>query len=118
MIPTHLSTREVCQLALTHRLFVNSWCLRNDMNYFVKQGYGIKHAALFYADGVPVAVAVITSAADIQIFVRQKYRRQGIGRKLVEHMRKHAGEDGKRMDAGIGVKGSKSFWANTGVKMW
>jgi GNAT superfamily N-acetyltransferase len=118
MIPTNLSIRKICQLALTHRLFVNTWCLRSELETFVKYERGIRHAALYFDGETPVAVAIIGTSADVQIFVRQKYRRQGIGRKLVEHMRKHAGEDGARMDAGYGIKGSLRFWDAVGVPTW
>lgn len=116
MIPTNLTTKEVCSLALKHRLYVSGWCLHSELSNC--GGWGAREAAIYLSNGIPVGVAVIASGHDIQVFVRKSQRRKGIGRKLVEHMRAHFPAHANRMDGGYGIKGSLEFWKSTNVPLW
>jgi len=81
---------------------------------------GVKFAAVYELDGVPVGVTVITRYGDIQVFVRKSLRRKGIGSALIDYARKNADESYvKRMDAGTGLlSGSREFWRANNVRMY
>lgn len=110
--------KEAAQLAITHRLYVPQWDMRKRYMTFIERGHGLLHIALYYDGNTPIAAALITSSEDIQVFVRTNRRREGIGTKLVEHMKKEMGDRADRLDAGIGVEGSGQFWKVMNIKRW
>ena len=113
-----LPLKEAAELAISHRLYVPGWDMRSKLMYFIKYGYGLIHIALYYDGKTPVGCCFVTSGEDIQIFVRVSHRRQGIGTKFVQHMRKEMRGRADRLDAGKGVEGSGKFWAAMGIRRW
>jgi len=78
----------------------------------------IRKAALFFVEEKPVGVAIVTEYYDVQIFVRKAYRRQGIGRTLIKHLRKKMGRNASKLDAGKGNQASVHFWEALKMKRW
>jgi len=122
MIPK-LTNQEACKLALKHRLFVAGWMLNGQLHRGASRDSdrygGVLHAAVYLEGGVPVGVAVVTHYSDIQVFVRKSERRNGIGSKLVSHMKELMGASAGAMDAGTGlVKGSRQFWNANKIRMY
>lgn len=85
------------------------------------------YVGLHYADGVPVAVMVIqhkTTACKhwntlgVQIFVRSKYRRRGIGGALLSEFVDPHPTRIRKICASRGVKGSSEFWRANGIEPW
>lgn len=117
MIP-QISNQEACKLALKHRLYVSRWCLREQLVNGAQRDY-IKQAAVWVENDVAIGVAVITPFGDVQAFVRKSRRREGIGSKLIEEMKRREGDKASRMDAGIGLKkGSRDFWEANNIKLY
>lgn len=81
---------------------------------------GVKYAAVYQESGLPIAVVVVTRFDDIQIFVRKSKRRQGIGSKLIAHVRATLDKSIlDRMDAGTGLlHGSREFWRANNVRLY
>jgi len=106
-----LSTAQKAKLALTHRLFVNGWMLREELLYAVDYPklYDIK---LEYKNKKPVAVALLTKSDGlVSVFVRKEWRRKGLGTKLVNRF------GDKVKCAGYGVIGSENFYKKLGVQV-
>lgn len=118
MIP-QLSNQKACRLALSHRLFVAGWTLNEYLHHGVKDDGGVQHAAVYMDGDTPIAVALVTRFNDIHVFVRKSRRREGVGSKLVAHMKQCMGDMVSKLDAGIGLqRGSQQFWDANKVKLW
>ena len=65
----------------------------------------------------PPALAIPTSKG-IASVVRVSHRRQGIGTKFVQHMKKEMRDRHVFLDAGEGVEGSGKFWKAMGIRRW
>lgn len=101
-------------IALKNRLYVPKahWNLNKYLNA-IKRGQrknGVSVSIAFDDDNRAVGVAIQMGDGETQSFVRKDMRRQGIGTKLVDPLRK----DG--WWAGVGVDGSMNFWKNVGCK--
>jgi GNAT superfamily N-acetyltransferase len=117
MIPK-ITNKEACELALKHRLYVSRWNLHHELSIGAKYDR-VKQAAVWVENGIPLGVAVITMFGDVQAFVRKSRRREGIGSKLIDEMKRREGKDASKMDAGIGLKkGSEDFWRANNIKMY
>lgn len=106
-----LNTPQKAQLAISNRLFVNGWTLREDLMQAVKwpAEYDVK---LEYRKGKPIAVALLRKCDGlISIFVRKNCRRKGIGTKLIKRFKD------KVNHAGYGVVGSREFYASLNVRV-
>lgn len=94
------------KIALSNRLYVSGWCLNEDLHEILKSQNEKSVVELYYKDDVPVGVAVYHRSL-IQVFVRAKFRRMGIGTKLINQVKRKV----KKLDGhGTGVKGSDEFW--------
>ena len=100
----------LCKIALYARLFVNGWALNSIMHTILRGGHRGSIVALAWLDEAPVGVAVSTTNGVLQVFVRKKYRRQGIGSKLVNAVKR------EKDVADEGIKGSGVFWDSVGVE--
>ena len=120
MIDTTLSIKDICTLALKHRLYVPGWSMHDFYTDFLEgESSCIKHATMYFVDGVPVGVAFVQRNLSMQCFVRKSMRRQQIGSKLVDFLREEVNsEDRWRLDAGIGVKAySGKFWKSNNIAL-
>lgn len=100
-------------IALASKLYVrgDGWTLRGDLEQFRPKRDFI---ALAKADGVPVGVCVALREGWISVYVREKFRRKGIGSELIKRTKalySQAGNDPGELSAGDGVRGSRAFWA-------
>lgn len=77
--------QELCQEALSARLFVNGWYLRQILIPECK--HTKKKISVAYDDDKPIGVAILINYYNqelVMTFVRKVYRRQGIGSRLVK----------------------------------
>ena len=106
-----LERKEMAQLALSNRLFVSGWNLNSELNLLRKNGDSHK-IALLYIKGMlyPVAVVLLSknSVKKIEIFVKKKYRRKGIGFTLAKTVIDHFKL--KEFKYEFGIYGSEYFW--------
>jgi GNAT superfamily N-acetyltransferase len=117
--PGNFETSERALLALKHRLYVNGWRMYGSLMSasLYPELYWIE---LHYEDGVPVA-ALLTrhmisarrkyKRLTIQLFVRKKHRRCGIGTSLINRI-----TDERVKVAGIGIRNSNHFWRKMDVR--
>lgn len=124
---TGVRLAEAARLILSHRLYVNGWCMRGDAQRIVKEvrelaenAPSIRNAAiaLEFQDGVPVA-ACMQNMNHVQVFVRSKYRRKGIGSQLVSAVTAEGEKFGLYRYSpygGEGVKGSWDFWRSVNLE--
>lgn len=120
MIDTTLSIKDICTLALKHRLYVPGWSMHDYFTWYLNgSDHRIKHAAMYFVDGIPVGVAFVQGSLSMQCFVRKSMRRQQIGSKLIDYLREEVNsEDRWLLDAGIGVKAySGKFWKSNSIKI-
>lgn len=94
------------KIALSNRLFVNGWCLNEDLHDIIDKDCKHSIVELHYDGDKPVGVAVY-HAHYIQVFVRAKYRRSGIGSQLVEKIKNKVP---RIKNHGTGIVGSDEFW--------
>lgn len=98
---------KVCSTALKHRLFVNTWCLRDDLRYFKDDptlGVGRLKIALAYHNKDPIGI-IFSDRGQVSAFVRKSFRRQGVASNGIlfgQFQIERCGE---------GIKGSYEFWA-------
>lgn len=97
--------------AFSARLYVNGWCLRA----LLKRACRIPDDAILtismaYADDKPIGVAVrpMNRGEAIWVFVREKYRRNGIGKQLVNNIIEF--DDMVEFTHGRGATRTHSFW--------
>lgn len=112
----HISDKRICDMVLSKRLHLNDgeiqYCLHGRKNSTNK-------IAIAWHKGEPIGVAITTTSVSffakkcIMAYVRGKYKRQGIGSRLVKRLEPngHKGwiesdTDKKRID----------FWNKNGVK--
>ena len=74
--------KTLAQESISARLFVNGWHLRS----VLKGKYPIKRISVAYDDSTPIGCAVLSETYKdfIMVFVRKKYRRLGIGSRLIK----------------------------------
>lgn len=99
--------------AMRARLYVPGWTLSICLNE-IEQSIGSRKTSICvaYIDGVPVAVCVseewyTPGVPNVAVFVRKKYRRLGIGTKLIKRV---VGAKAK-FDYQRGAQGSAEFFA-------
>lgn len=104
-----LTTSQKAALALSNRLFINSWTLREDLMWAVEhpRQYTIE---LEFVNKRPVGVALLDKRDGlVSIFVRKKYRRNGVGTKLINKLKNSIKK------AGYGIVGSDKFFNKVGI---
>lgn len=94
--------------ALSHRLFVNGWLLREYL-VDIKNLKIAAYIALAYNENqVPIGVAITRRVGGFtMVFVRKKYRKQEVGTALVMRLKKENPRIGLWFSEGI--KGSNKF---------
>jgi Acetyltransferase (GNAT) domain len=83
---------EGCKIALKNRLFVNGWTLRDFLWDIVYSPKAFKKSkiCLAYYNEIPIGVCLKIKHKnndELMVFVRKRYRKNGIGRKLVSIMK-------------------------------
>lgn len=104
-----MKTSQKAALALSNRLFVNSWTLREDLMWAVEHPnqYTIK---LEFVNKCPVGIALLDKRDGlVSIFVRKEYRRKGLGTKLINKLKNNIKK------AGYGIVGSDKFFNKVGI---
>lgn len=110
------SPYNLAQIALTNKLFVPNFSLKESLRCFIYQGSLRKTAYANYkikvlADGeefIGVAVYDPTDTYTVQAYVKPTYRKKGYGSLLVNEVVKDLSVD--EIKVGKGIKGSLSFW--------
>ena len=77
---SNTQTVEFAKLALKNRLFVSTWALNSILNKAIRYPDLFKIAIT----SPPIAVAVLEQETFLSVFVRKKFRRQGIATKLLD----------------------------------
>jgi len=70
---------EFAKLALKHRLFVSQWAL----NSILKKATRQPDLFIIAITSPPIAVAVLEQGTFLSVFVRKKFRKQGIATNLL-----------------------------------
>lgn len=109
------SAKELADIALKHRLYVSGWRL-TEILQDIRKGRLEANVAIAYDQGVPIGVSILLeeyrdNMDHIQVFVRKSYRRNGIGKKLVNRLCKQKGN----VYAIYGVEQSIDFFNNLGI---
>lgn len=111
---------ELAKLALSKRLYVGGFALKNLLLDMVEKGTPHRIAMAFYRD-VPVGMALIVNrsygvqrqkAPLVMVYVRRKFRRKGMGRRLVDHLCERYRIRRENLTYMAGLAGSTSFFAN------
>lgn len=93
--------------ALSHRLFVNGWLLREYLVDITNMDTTADIALAYNENQVPIGVAITKRAGGFtMVFVRKKYRKQGVGTALVMRLKK---ENKRGLWFSDGINGSKKF---------
>ena len=75
--------------ALSHRLFVNGWLLREHLVDITNMEITADIALAYNENQVPIGVAITRKDSGFtMVFVRKKYRKQGVGTALVMRLKK------------------------------
>lgn len=72
-------TIEFAKLARKNRLFINKWALRSILKKAIQQ----PHLFTIAITSPPIAVAVLEQGTFLSVFVRKKFRKQGIATNLL-----------------------------------
>jgi GNAT superfamily N-acetyltransferase len=103
---------QFCQLALSNRLYVAGWTLRNLLLAVVSKDTDPSdinvEIALAFDGGQPVGIS-FKNLKVIQCYVSPKYRKQGIGSELVQLL------SCPYSYAYLGLDFSKDFWAKNKI---
>ena len=98
----------VARKALSHRLFVNGWQLREYLIDITDMEITADIALAYNENQVPIGVAITKKDSGFtMVFVRKKYRKQGVGTALVMRLKKENPRIGLWFSEGI--KGSMKF---------
>ena len=114
-----LEKKELARLALLTRLFVSGWSLSSELKglKMLGESYCISgksyEIALAYIEETSCPVAVLTSQEirdyhAMQIFVKKRYRRKGIGTVLANAVINNFNY--KDISYNLGIHGSTDFW--------
>lgn len=105
-------SKQYAEIAINNNLYVISWQLKRELNRIQKDGGKI---SLAYDGEKPVAVGVIWNCRGdecVAIYVKENYRRQKIGTKLVKQMRNY----NKNPKGKLGGIGSNLFWEKQNIE--
>lgn len=93
--------------ALSHRLFVNGWQLREYLIDITDMEITADIALAYNENQVPIGVAITRKDNGFtMVFVRKKYRKQGVGTALVSRLKK---ENPRGIWFSDGISGSEKF---------
>lgn len=93
--------------ALSHRLFVNGWQLREYLIDIKDMEITADIALAYNENQVPIGVAITKKDSGFtMVFVRKKYRKHGVGTALVTRLKK---ENKRGLWFLEGIQGSKKF---------
>lgn len=93
--------------ALSHRLFVNGWLLREYLIDITNMEITADIALAYNENQVPIGVAITKKDSGFtMVFVRKKYRKQKVGTALVTRLKK---ENKRGLWFLDGINGSKKF---------
>ena len=93
--------------ALSHRLFVNGWLLREYLIDITDMEITADIALAYNENQVPIGVAITKKDNGFtMVFVRKKYRKQKVGTALVTRLKK---ENKRGLWFLDGINGSKKF---------
>ena len=107
------TNQEKARIAISNRLFVNNWSLHDDL-INIRDGNYEYDIELYYDHHKPIGIIVYSRRSIIGIFVRKKYRRQGIGTKLVNFVKsKYSTIE----EASWGIYGSETFWQSQDIEI-
>ena len=111
--------KEAAQLAISNRLYVNTWYLRKRFTAILEGDTKKQYLDLAFEDGTPIGVCfardvkkknhIYSNYRFVTCFIRKRLRHKGIGSKLVSVHKD------KNMMAGVGAKGSLNFWKSNEV---
>lgn len=97
----------VARKALSHRLFVNGWQLREYLIDITDMEITADIALAYNENQVPIGVAITKKDSGFtMVFVRKKYRKHGVGTALVTRLKK---ENKRGLWLLEGINGSKKF---------
>lgn len=104
---------DLALLCYKHRLYVNGWHIHEQL---IDNILDIKRDRIVVAfDGeIPIGVIFIRHHR-ISIYVKERYRRNGIGKALIEHAIFKYSLDRKKLTAGEGVVGAVAFFTKMGI---
>ena len=110
------SAKELADIALKNRLYVSGWSL-TEVLQDIRKGKQEAHVAIAYDGDTPIAVSIFMEKYrngwdHVQVFVRKSYRRNGIGKRLVNRLCKNK----KNVFAIYGVDQSVDFFENLGIR--
>lgn len=108
---TQDQAKELADIALKNRLYVSGWKLSYTFRSIRDEDWN-DTVLLYYQKGKPVGVAVIRRDKNIEVFVKKKYRRQGIGTLLVNRCKKI----NSKLEAEWGIYGSERFWESVNIE--
>jgi len=107
--------KEAAREALLHNLFIRGWTLRHQLEDAACGGpYTVTLAE--NSDGLYVGVVLADFGYFppwVSVFVRENYRRRGIGTMLIEDMKK----DHPTLTYRKGIPGSELFYEKNGVRI-
>lgn len=93
--------------ALSYRLFVNGWLLREYLIDITEMEITADIALAYNENQVPIGVAITKKDSGFtMVFVRKKYRKQNVGTALVMRLKKENPRGIWFLD---GINGSKKF---------
>jgi GNAT superfamily N-acetyltransferase len=97
--------------ALKARLYVSGWALSYELRR-IRDNISNRRVALAYIGDDCVGVCIrIRGLKELQVFVRKKYRRMGIGSELVKALKR------KGDQASEGIRSSRKFWEANNISL-
>lgn len=116
-IVTDLEDEFVASCAVLNRLWILGWELLNQLS---EASDGLHHRVVLvtgkgetWDERKPIAVGVLTRQGIVSLYVKSKFRRQGVGSVILERIKAEFPE--RRLYAGDGVRGSKTFFERNSV---
>lgn len=111
--------RPGARLCLKHKLYMRN----GEMQWWYDSAVEDPHAmdavlAIAFWDDMPVGAVMVKDGYDVNIYIKYAYRRRGIGSKLLKHIARYRALSVDKLKAGLGAKGSKSFWKQNNVELF
>ena len=117
-----------CSCAIANKLFVNrkEWSLATilsiELSRAKRKTDGTKPSwaylppivSMAYAGEVPVGIGIV-SDGQISVYIKPKYRKKGIGTRLVTACKNSPEFELKKVYSCAGIKGSEKFWESNKI---